>query len=446
MAFSEEAGLSARRIIGFACTQAFVFFLLFMDAGQVGERFGFLFMMGFMVAGFGIVRVLGPARFDRMFTRPLLYMYAVVAAAGSLLGLFMPGEGVLVAVAQGLLVGVPGAFLLTAWGRAFGAEASQVTVSEVFLGSLVGALVCLVFSFSPELDVVRLAVRLLPVASVVNIEVGDDGKMTQQGAVDREGGGQARVLSFKMLAGTFSFGMAAGFMLLHRATAGDYYQVGIVLYGAFLIGGLSLLLSDGFGRGAALNKSYRLAVFVMMVGVLLVPWPMMAASVLPGEAVVLAGFLGLEVVLVSLFVVLAEITGTDCALSFSGGFAALYAGGIVGALVSLALAQVPDAVVVLSGAITLLGYIFLFTERDFDELSQLVAEGDSLAEACAEITGRYGLSNRESEILAFALRGRTSERIAQELVISKSTVDTHLRRIYAKCGVHSRQELLDLAE
>ena len=24
--------------------------------------------------------------------------------------------------------------------------------------------------------------------------------------------------------------------------------------------------------------------------------------------------------------------------------------------------------------------------------------------------------------------------------------DTHLRRIYSKCGVHSRQELLDLAE
>ena len=56
------------------------------------------------------------------------------------------------------------------------------------------------------------------------------------------------------------------------------------------------------------------------------------------------------------------------------------------------------------------------------------------------------LSARETEVLSLALRGRTNERIAQELFIAKSTADTHLRRIYSKCGVHSRQELLDLAE
>ena len=57
-----------------------------------------------------------------------------------------------------------------------------------------------------------------------------------------------------------------------------------------------------------------------------------------------------------------------------------------------------------------------------------------------------GLSKREAEILPLALKGRTSERIAEQFVISKSTVDTHLRRIYAKCDVHSRQELIDLGE
>ena len=195
------------------------------------------------------------------------------------------------------------------------------------------------------------------------------------------------------------------------------------------------------------NKDYH--GLLMLVGVLLVPWPLLADSVLPGESVVLAGFFGLEVVLVSLFIVIADITGTDCALSFSAGFASLYAGGLAGALIALTLERTGYAIVVLAGAIILLSYLFLFTERDFDELSQLVTESDtrdSFETACAEIAETYGLSNRESEILAFALRGRTSERIAQELVISKSTVDTHLRRIYSKCGVHSRQELLDLAE
>ena len=49
-------------------------------------------------------------------------------------------------------------------------------------------------------------------------------------------------------------------------------------------------------------------------------------------------------------------------------------------------------------------------------------------------------------MLPLALRGRTAERIAGELCVAKSTADTHLRRIYAKTGVHSRQELIDLGE
>ena len=45
------------------------------------------------------------------------------------------------------------------------------------------------------------------------------------------------------------------------------------------------------------------------------------------------------------------------------------------------------------------------------------------------------------------MKGRTGERIAAEFYISKSApVDTHLRRIYQKCGVHGRQELIDLGE
>ena len=68
------------------------------------------------------------------------------------------------------------------------------------------------------------------------------------------------------------------------------------------------------------------------------------------------------------------------------------------------------------------------------------------ASVCARIAASAKLSKREAEILPLALRGRTAERIAGEFFISKNTVDTHLRRIYAKCGVHTRQELIDLGE
>ena len=55
-----------------------------------------------------------------------------------------------------------------------------------------------------------------------------------------------------------------------------------------------------------------------------------------------------------------------------------------------------------------------------------------------------GLTERESEILMMYASGRSAVYIAEELFLSNYTVKTHLRRCYAKLGIHSRQELLDL--
>lgn len=58
---------------------------------------------------------------------------------------------------------------------------------------------------------------------------------------------------------------------------------------------------------------------------------------------------------------------------------------------------------------------------------------------------RYGLSPREREILGYLLAGRSRPFVRDELVLSLNTVNTHVRNIYAKVGVHSQQELLTLA-
>lgn len=451
--------LSARRIIGFACNQAFTFFLVYMGAMCAVEtdafsfgRVDLAFVLVAMVAGFALVRRLSPEARGAAFSRPLLYVYAVVMAAGS----FAPHLAetgvppVAASALQGALFGVPCAFLLTAWGRTFGRNATATSVPEVFLGSLVAAFLCLLFSFVPDGSPVLLAMRLLPLASVVNIEVPDADDGSHLPATVEPESEESRTLSAKILVGTLFFGMSAG-MVETLGSAGSraipYYPISMLLFGAFLIGGLTLLLSDGFGRGAALSKSYRLAVFVMVTGALIASWPVLASSYLPGESFVLAGYLGLEVVLVSLFLVMAKITAQDAALSFSAGFSALFLGELVGVVAGNGVGAFAEyAVVGIAGALALAAYVFLFTERDFDELSQIVTKNDDFEAKCRSIAAAHGLSKRESEILAYALRGRTSDRIARELVISKSTVDTHLRRIYSKCGVHSRQELLDLAE
>lgn len=59
---------------------------------------------------------------------------------------------------------------------------------------------------------------------------------------------------------------------------------------------------------------------------------------------------------------------------------------------------------------------------------------------------RCGLSDREAEIVLLVMRGRNVPAIAEELVISQNTVRTHVKRIYRACGVHARQELIELCE
>lgn len=62
------------------------------------------------------------------------------------------------------------------------------------------------------------------------------------------------------------------------------------------------------------------------------------------------------------------------------------------------------------------------------------------------LCARYGVTPRERAVLQMYITGRTATHIAVQLSLSESTVKTYLRRIYAKCDVHSREELLDLLE
>ncbi|MEC4183998.1 LuxR C-terminal-related transcriptional regulator [Adlercreutzia sp. R21] len=62
------------------------------------------------------------------------------------------------------------------------------------------------------------------------------------------------------------------------------------------------------------------------------------------------------------------------------------------------------------------------------------------------IAAEHGLTARETDVLELLTRGRSSTFIAEELCLSPNTVRTHISRIYAKCDVHSKQELLTLAQ
>ena len=64
----------------------------------------------------------------------------------------------------------------------------------------------------------------------------------------------------------------------------------------------------------------------------------------------------------------------------------------------------------------------------------------------AQFAEVHGLTTRETEVLALIVAGRNVPYIERELVLAKSTVKTHVKHIYAKCGVSSKQDLIDLVQ
>lgn len=56
---------------------------------------------------------------------------------------------------------------------------------------------------------------------------------------------------------------------------------------------------------------------------------------------------------------------------------------------------------------------------------------------------QYGLTGREVEVLTLYALGHTQARVSEELQLSVNTVHTHIKRIYEKTDLHSRQEILD---
>ena len=56
------------------------------------------------------------------------------------------------------------------------------------------------------------------------------------------------------------------------------------------------------------------------------------------------------------------------------------------------------------------------------------------------------LTEREREVFGLLARGRNARYIQETLVVSYNTVKTHVSHVYAKLGVHSQQELIDVVE
>lgn len=101
--------------------------------------------------------------------------------------------------------------------------------------------------------------------------------------------------------------------------------------------------------------------------------------------------------------------------------------------------QVPESISLLFAAAAMMSF-FLFQSSWIDRPENMPTTPE---QRVGELAEQYGLTKREVEVTALLLEGRSLRRIQTVLFISEGTAKTHVKHIYAKLGVRTKQELID---
>ena len=205
------------------------------------------------------------------------------------------------------------------------------------------------------------------------------------------------------------------------------------------------------------SRAYR-ALFPMLTGVLII-WPFanFQYSYFVGAAFVAGHSLISTSVM---YLIIREAHESDLnPYAFMGASVLLIrlasVSGIVGGTIIAGLDLNPSfkTMLVFCIALYLLSIVLLFmlrirkrSEREQRPAAsgEPVRSEDAFDAKGTEVTVRHGLTDRESEILLLLARGRSSTYIGEALYLSPNTVRGHIKNIYAKLGVHSKQEIIDL--
>ena len=202
---------------------------------------------------------------------------------------------------------------------------------------------------------------------------------------------------------------------------------------------------------------YRIALLTMVGALLIASVDGKPSAIL--HVVMLAGYTFFKIVVWTLLCQLGRSGGINPVRIVAWGEATLSLALLVGNLTLQTLiysADYPETigriVIPICVALLLVAYIFILTERTIIAIEELGKTKETEAPARRfqnrfdALAKRYGLTPREADVARLFVRGRSTSRIAEDLYISTGTVATHLRNVYHKTDVHSRQELLDLFE
>lgn len=426
----------------------------------------------------------------------------LMLAAGTLLllvGDLASAAGVVVCLASGVLIGIGFSWMCILWGYSYtrlDADRAELTIPAAAAVTMACTLVF------PLLSGVAgaIATALLPLLSGACLwrsyrraprESGGAG--AGEAGVSEAGGTGAGVEAGRAGAGAPAEELALGrgqlaslayvFVLLAvsyfaiscldvvtqavHAPAGGHGQLDIPVFLGSAAGIVLAVATVFFAIRIDIRSLYRLVTPLLVVGIALFPWDASATSS-ASVAILSSADTCIQAVAYIFFIGLAQRGLFPVAPGIGLAQASIQLGTLVGNIAGNALvAGYPLAAQSMPACGLALAVICLVvvativiprTDRLADasrtggrDTTGPMAAGAAASEPAqpdgvAVLAQRFGISAREQDVLELLLQGRSQPYIRERLLLSKSTVATHVRHIYQKMGIHSRQELLDLYE
>lgn len=209
--------------------------------------------------------------------------------------------------------------------------------------------------------------------------------------------------------------------------------------------------------GAVVVALYRIIVLVLVCGLAMALLPFEALFVATDTVILLACFLTFfgtwAIGLHAVFLQSHDVVGS-IGIMVASQFLGLLAGFLLALQAMAAGGPSPWAQAGLAAVLVLVVVVTLFVFTDLDAsavervgLRDVPSGGNaSLEERARIVAERFGLTEREGEVLLLLARGRNAVSIQEALCVSYNTVKVHKRNIYLKMDIHSQQELLDIME
>lgn len=478
-------------LLGFAFHPAWIY-LLFYGSGALGDVLGhgenthdlayFLSMAPLILATlFGVIAT---KRFMTLATSmPLVIGAPLATALGTL---FYVANAVSPASSYlplaGILTGFGSALVAARWAALFGRFSARAVVANLPLLLFLQAALCLSISYlSIQLQVALLVALPLAGGSLLwwserRASTGIIGSRESHPAPSAASVSRsiALFLAFVFLIGFVSALLGAFGRVDDRFDYGAWLDIAITLL-VLLFVGQALFLT---------TRSSFVWLFVMPTSaLLLVLLPQMRlSSDFLADVVYPIGAIVFELLLLFASTLLARMQHASPARMYMAGRFVYALSDVIGSLVGAAALGHWDAMAIAHGAtIVLMSTVgLLFTAALIFALVngaplfiRLQGEGiptdnaetqgpptapgapdnsaplpltphEAIVARCQELGEQFSLSDREREVLVLIAEGRSSARIQEDLSIAAGTVNYHTRNIYAKLGVHSRQEIIDM--